>query len=263
MIKHYLFSIFLLLNITLFAQSNNNENKLMMVLQSWNDANNAKDTDTLSRLYAQKITYYGSKLSRKKCIKDKKRLFRKYPHFSQSTQNTAYTALSLQFYKIIFDKHVRIKPSSKNKVYPSYLLVDISSSFPTIVEEGDSVTDKNIKRKSAIPTYTIGGTHELKGKIETVLQYGPPGYGEDPQNDQRLTAYILKLDSPINAVALNGDEISFSTQTTEVQLVAFDYLSQLKRAASRGTTLTLRGELFSAHTGYHIRDVLMNVKSIK
>ena len=263
MIKHYLFSISLLLNITLFAQSDNNEAKLMMVLQSWNDANNAKDIDTLSRLYASKITYYGSKLSRKKCIKDKKRLFKKYPHFSQSAQSTAYSALSPQLYKIIFDKHVRIKPGSKSKVYPSYLLVNTSSAFPAIVEEGDSVTDKNIKRNNVIPTYTIGDTHELKGKIETVLHYGPPGYGEDPQNDQKITAYILKLEEPINAVALMGDEVNFSTQTTEIQLLAFDYLSQLEETVKKRKVVRLRGEFFSAHTGYHIRDVLMDVKSIK
>lgn len=254
----YLLSLFLAFVLFTHASADELENKMMMVLQSWNDANNAKDTDTLSRLYASNIMYYGSRLSRDKCIKDKKRLFRKYPDFTQSFDSAAFNSLNPHLHKIVFDKYVRIAPGKKYKVYPSYILVDTSSVFPAIVEEGDSITDKN-----AIPTYTIGGVHELKGKIKKIAHYGPPGYGEDPLNDQKLTAYILYLNTPINVVALEDDEVSFSTQTTEIQLVAFDYIAQLNMARQKGATVTLRGELFSAHTGYHIRDVLMDVKSIK
>ena len=107
----YIISIFFLLTTLVYSESNTNKAKLMMVLESWNDANNANDIDTLSRLYASKITYYGSKLSRQKCIKDKKRLFKKYPYFSQSIQNAAYISLHSKLHKVIFDKYVRISPN--------------------------------------------------------------------------------------------------------------------------------------------------------
>lgn len=206
------------------VQSNSTEAKLMKILQNWNDANNAKDADTLSRLYASKITYYGSNQSHKKCIKDKKRLFKKYPYFSQSIQNAAFSA---------------------------------------IIEEEDGITDKNIKRKNSMPTYTLGAIHELKGRIEKVFHYEPPGYGEDPKNNQKLIAYILKLDTPINVVSPEGDDLGFTTKTKEVQLLAFNYLTRLEKAAKKGKVVTLSGEFFSAHTGYHIRDVLMDVKALK
>lgn len=255
----FFISLFLTITLFSFANANEREDRLMMVLESWNDANNAKDTDTLSRLYASKIIYYGSRLSREKCIKDKKRLFNKYPYFTQAIENAAFTSLNPNLYKIIFDKYVRITPGKKYKVYPSYVLVDTSLTFPAIVEEGDSITDKNIKRNNTLPTYTIGGVHEIKGKVQIVHHYGPPGYGEDPINDQKLTAYILKLDAPIKVVALKGDEVSFTTHTSEIQLAGFEDFAYLEEAAESGENLTLRGEFFSAHTGYHIRDVLMDI----
>jgi hypothetical protein len=258
----YIISIVLLFSSFLYAGNEIDKTKMSMVLQSWDRANNTKDIDTLSRLYASKILYYGSRYSRQKCLKDKKRFFRKYPHFSQTVQNAAYVTLSPTRYKIIFDKYVRMRPSDKYRIYPSYLLVDTSSAFPAIVEEGDSVTDKNIKRAYSAPMYTLDSVHELKGKIKLVHYYGPPSYGEDPQHDKKLIAYILVLDAPIQVVALEGSEVSFSMQTTELQLLAFDYQKALRRIANKRSAVTVRGEFFSAHTGYHIRDVLIDVQAI-
>lgn len=262
MLKYYFFFILLLFSPTLYAQPAGTESKLIMVVKHWNDANNAKDTNTLSRLYAKTIIYYGRRLPLNQCIGDKKRFFRKYPYFHQSIQNIAYASIGKNVYRIIFDKNVRIKRGSKRKLYPSYIQVDTSTTLPRIVEEGDSVTDKNIKRNKSIPVYTLGGIHALSGQVKTVLQYGPPGYGENPQADQKITAFVLKLKDPIHVVSLKGDEVNFSTQANEIQLVASDYLPQLKNIADSGRFETFRGEIFSAHSGYHIRDVLMEVKSI-
>ena len=255
-----LIAICLLLITTVYGSS---QDKITMVLQGWNQANNDKDTDTLSRLYASQVTYYGSKLSRSKCIKDKKRLFRKYPNFTQSVSNVHTLSLTPRLHKVSFNKYVRIEPNGKNKMYPSYLVINTASSFPSIVEEGDRVTDKNLKKKTHSKSYTFEGQYTIRGKIIKVQHYGPPGYGENPSEDSHLTAYILKLNKPITVVANDSDGIDFTTTTTEIQLVAFDYLKQLDNVAKSGSQVTLTGEFFSAHTGYHIRDLLMDVKSAK
>ncbi len=249
--------------ITLIYANNKIEATINMVVQGWNEANNEKDTDMLSRLYAPKVTYYGSKFSRSKCIKDKNRFFKKYPHFSQSINNISYISLTPRLHKVSFDKYVQIKPHKQSKMYPSYLLVDTSSSFPAITEEGDAVTDKNLKRKSTPQTFTFNGIHQIRGTIKKVKHYGPPGFGENPQEDRLLTAYILKLNKPIKVIESNPNELNYTTTATEIHLVAFDFLSQLDVAEKQHKQVILNGEFFSSHTGYHIRELLMDVKSIK
>ena len=249
-----------------FSHADNSENPevdLMRTLQGWNDANNAQDTDALSRLYASKVIYYGSKFTRNKCIKDKKRFFKKYSYFSQSIKKITYTSLTPRLHRITFDKYVRITPNKGVKMYPSYLVVNTASAFPAIVEEGDVVTDKNLKRKKNIKSFSFNGTHKIKGIIKKVKHYGPPGYGENPREDMLLTAYILKLNHPIKVIESNPDEMNYTTTATEIQLLAFDFLELLGIAAKKHKKVTLNGEFFSGHTGYHIRDLLMDVKSVK
>ena len=236
-----------------------NEEKITMILQGWNQANNEKDLDSLSRLYASKITYYGSKFSRSKCLKDKKRLFKKYPYFTQSILNVQTLSLSPRIHKVTFDKFVRIKPNEQEKMYPSYLIISTANSFPSIIEEGDQITNNNLKKKKK-PLYSFDGRYTIKGKIIKVQHYGPPGYGENP-DDPKLTAYILKLSKPITVISNDPDSMNASVTTKEIQLLAFDYLKQLERAARTRRSVTLTGEFFSGHTGYHIRELLMDVKA--
>jgi len=259
----YFVSVFIATLSLLCAAENMDEAKILMMLKSWNHANNTQDIDKLSRLYAPKVKYYGKVYARGNALQDKKRFFAKHPYFSQSVQNVAYRAVGANLTEVIFDKYVRMHKGASYKIYPSYLFIDQSHALPAIVEEGDSTTNRTLKRGSGIPTYTLEGVHELMGKVTTVAYYGPPGYGEDPAHDQKLTAFILNLDHPIRAVALNGDELSFTTQTQELQLVGHEQVSLLKRAAKKGETVTLRGELFSSHTGNHVRDLLMNVQAVR
>lgn len=238
------------------------ESRSMMVLQNWNKANNAKDTQALSRLYASRITYYGSRLSKGICIKDKKRFFGKYPYFSQKIENPSYISLTPRLHKISFEKYVQLSPNGKTKIYPSYLLIDTSNAFPTIIEEGDKVTDTNIKRNQKAHTYSFSGIHSLTGHITEVQYYGPPGYGENPKYDKKLTAYILELDAPIRVIEKDPSELNFTTTTSKIQLVIHDF-SAFNKARKNHHKVIVKGEFFSGHTGYHIRKLLMDVKSIK
>ena len=255
-------TVFLIVAAAVFAQSNDTEAKIKMVLESWNEANNAKDIDTLSRLYSSRMIYYGSKLSREKCLRDKKRFFYRYPYFSQSVKNVHYASLAPGLEKISFDKYVRTKPNSQLKMYPSYLLVDTSSPFPAIVEEGDVITDRNLKRRKRIQTFSFRGIHQISGIVEEVKYYGPPGYGDNPKEDKLMTAYVLKLEHPIRVVDSNPDSFNETVTTTEVQLVINNF-ALFDKARRNHHRITVNGEFFSANTGHHIRKLLMDVKSLK
>ena len=125
--------------------SNSTTTKISKILEDWTKANNDNDMKFLSKLYAKELTYYGKKLTRKKCIKDKTRAFKKYPNFHQSLEEIDYSEITPNIYKVTFNKLVRLKANGKLNVYPSYLLIDTSTS--SILVEGDDITDANKKIK--------------------------------------------------------------------------------------------------------------------
>jgi len=247
-----------------FSYAVDNTKFVSSVLYKWNEANNQKDISKLSKLYSDNVIYYGKKLSKRESIKDKQRFFKKYPLFSQTIDNIKYTPIATKLYKVSFDKQVKLTPNRKSKIYPSYLIIDTSLNHPNIVEEGDILTDIKLNRAKGVKVFSFDGRHKVKGTIQKVKYYGPPGFGENPKVDKLLTAYILKLDEPIKVVKSNNslNEFDSTTIATEIQLVAFDFLKQLDIAEQKHKKVELEGEFFSAHTGHHIRKLLMDVKSI-
>jgi len=97
---------------------------------------------------------------RKKCIKDKTRALKKYPNFHQYLEEIDYSEVTPNIYKVTFNKLVRLKESSKLDVYPSYLLIDTSTS--SILVEGDEVTDKKSKTEKFDRIYTDSKGNEYQ-----------------------------------------------------------------------------------------------------
>jgi len=124
------------------------------------------------------------------------------------------------------------------------------------------------KKKTDLPVitsnkvFTFDGLHRISGKVQKVKFFGPPGYGDDPKHDQKLTAYILKLSEPIKVIENDQNKFNYTAETTEVQLSSFDFQKEIEKAAQDQQIISIVGEFFSAHTGYHIRDLLMLVKSV-
>lgn len=100
----------------------------------------------------------------------------------------------------------------------------------------------------------------LKGKIVKKYAYGPPGYGESPDIDEKIVYYVLLLNQTIN---VKGDENTPNSDTfkdvREIQLVYFD-IDKLK--ALNNKLVSIKGTLFQAFSGHHYTDVLMNIESI-
>lgn len=137
--------------------------------------------------------------------------------------------------------------------------------------QGLSITgrlDQKTKRKLGISwakslTFSFEGIHKIEGFITTVRYYGPPNWGDTPEEDTLLTAYILQLQNPISVVNNDKNSDNETTTTTEVQLVAYDFLKQITKASKRHKKVRIKGEFFSSHTGYHIRKILMDVKGFE
>lgn len=121
-------------------------------------------------------------------------------------------------------------------------------------------TDLPVATSSKV--FTFNGLHRISGKVQKVKFFGPPGYGDDPKHDQKFTAYVLKLSEPIKVVENDQNEFNYTTETTEVQLSFFDFQIEIEKAAQDQQIISVKGEFFSAHTGYHIRKLLMIVKSV-
>lgn len=246
-------------------------NVLVPLLEQWNNANNTKNIQILNQLYAEKIKYYGTSLSREECIKDKKRVFKKLPNFIQKSQGKGFVVIDENTYKILLDKIVQTTPNNAAKMFPSYLIVDTSSSMPKIIEEGDYITNWNLRKRKLksndeIETLNCSQKHNVTGYIDVAYDYGIPNFGEDPESDSLSGAYILHLEKPI-IVLDNGNECDYgeSIKTYDLQLVPIDDVahSNLNEAVKQYKKVELSGKFFTAHTGHHVRDLLFEIDTIK
>jgi len=102
---------------------------------------------------------------------------------------------------------------------------------------------------------------ELTGRLDRVMRYGPPGYGETPEADQRLEVPILTLARPIDVCAdpssaTNNEDVH---GVTEVQLIPG---RQVDTGRYVGKDVVAAGTLFRAHARRHFTPVVMNVRGL-
>jgi hypothetical protein len=105
----------------------------------------------------------------------------------------------------------------------------------------------------------------IEGTLITRLYYGQPGYGEDPNNDAKEYPFILKLDKPIKVIAKESDLINSSKSgVKEIQVVPIneDDIKIVRQYLNNHKHIKIQGTLFSAHTGHHHTDVLIEVKKV-
>lgn len=105
--------------------------------------------------------------------------------------------------------------------------------------------------------YTLNSEYKISGKVIQVQSFGPPGYGETPQYDEKITSYVLQLKDPITVENFDNEKV----ETSEIQLVLHDF-KQVQYALKNDLSISVEGELFSSDTGYHIRKFLLDVKNI-
>ncbi|MDR2963676.1 MAG: DUF4431 domain-containing protein [Bacteroidales bacterium] len=107
----------------------------------------------------------------------------------------------------------------------------------------------------------------ITGTIIVETFFGPPGYGENPQTDSKEEAYILLLESPINVLSTidesereEGDGDFTKYNVAKIQLAS---TAGVLFANYTNQQVIVTGTLFSAISGHHHTDVLMDVQNIE
>ncbi|RFP14564.1 MULTISPECIES: DUF4431 domain-containing protein [unclassified Duganella] len=101
-------------------------------------------------------------------------------------------------------------------------------------------------------------TTVVAGKLHRATFPGRPNYESVADGDEPETGYYLSLDPAICTVSGAGSNETDFASVREIQLVlnAAQYAELKPRL---GTVVRLRGKLFSAFTGHHHADVLLQV----
>lgn len=94
----------------------------------------------------------------------------------------------------------------------------------------------------------------LRGKVTTIVKYGPPGYGESPKSDALEIPIVLVLPLPVRVAET-------ITNLTHIQLV-FDTNRFPNYRTYIGKEVVIKGPLFEAVTGHHHTPVLLEVTAI-
>ncbi len=130
--------------------------------------------------------------------------------------------------------------------------------------EKDSMNSKEALDSEIVKEYYFEpNVSIIEGTLITRLHYGPPGYGEDPTNDEKRYPFILQLDDPIKVIAEDTDDFNSTTSDVlEIQLVLMGepFVEMAKQYKNKH--IKVQGTLFSALTGYHYTEVLMTVDKI-
>ncbi|MGE0045534.1 MAG: hypothetical protein AB7J28_03115 [Hyphomonadaceae bacterium] len=100
---------------------------------------------------------------------------------------------------------------------------------------------------------------ELTGTIETETDYGPPGFGRTPEEDERLTAVVLVLDAPVTIQAAAESDDETLTAVTRIQLMRDD---ANMNPALAGQRVRVTGQIFTPTTGQWVTDAALRVERI-
>lgn len=145
---------FLFFNKTSYDSTENNSkyvssaiaDKLKMKVNKWNEALNNKDVDEVADLFADRIVYYRSSMSKGNAATILNNFFLSNSGFYQHiTSEIGFEKLSDNLINCNFQKSVTNKGKSTD--FPSYLKFSEQNGEWKIVEEGDKITDYNIDKK--------------------------------------------------------------------------------------------------------------------
>jgi hypothetical protein len=105
----------------------------------------------------------------------------------------------------------------------------------------------------------------LEGLLSTKIFYGPPNYGETPQQDAKEPQYLLSLEKPIctNRDPKSPDLNEAESSVTVVELVAGT--AELRKAlrSALGRKVLVNGTLFHAQTAHHHTPVVLTLTQVR
>lgn len=248
------------------------ETTIKQLVQEWNQGHFSKDVSMFSNLFANSILFYGLQQNIDECIESKLSLIKRYPDYHQQIYGDIDIVNSSENeYKCYFIKRVTV--NQKITDYPSYLVFGNFNEEWKIIAESDLVTDKNLSKKKLSKTstdnqkkYPFGPSISVISGVLIIENYfGSPGYGDNPETDEREYSYILMLEKPIDVISNTekreeGDYDSTTSNISEIQLAS---TKDIKLSNYRNKVIRLTGIFFGANTGHHHTKVLLDVQKIE
>ncbi|AIU89178.1 hypothetical protein BV921_12065 [Pectobacterium odoriferum] len=101
-----------------------------------------------------------------------------------------------------------------------------------------------------------GDKVSLTGVVSEKLYYGPPSWGEDKANDEKLHEWILHLKQPLTCVT--DADTDNQNWNQDVQLIMRDSNDYKVNKHLLGKSVSIDGVIFLAETGYHMTPVLLD-----
>jgi len=103
----------------------------------------------------------------------------------------------------------------------------------------------------------------LRGVIVRHLDYGAPGFGEDPRHDAKERYWRLRLDAPICVSGTASDDPETGGSESGVQQLQIVFMGSYPSRTWIGHHVSMSGTLFHAFTGHHHTQVLIQYESMK
>lgn len=126
----------------------------------------------------------------------------------------------------------------------------------------DSLKTQNME-KNILPSeqpIPIGQEITVTGTIYEKPYYGPPGYGENPEEDKKLTALILRLDTPISFIGVSDDDFIPRGEVVEnIEEMHMAVSPDVSTEYLVNKRVKIKGNTFGSHTGYHQTKVLLDI----
>ncbi len=148
------------LAILLFANCKNNQIdesvEINNTVKLWTECLNNKNFNALSDIYTDSVIYYGLNKVKKGVIDHKKKALNRHNDFKQTILNNLKITDTINGKKVSFIKSIFF--NSKQKSYPSYLVLNKIDDKWEISTESDSITDKNLKKNKI--------AESVKGKLK-------------------------------------------------------------------------------------------------
>lgn len=122
----------------------------------------------------------------------------------------------------------------------------------------------DIKQQKEHPALTVfyePHLTELKGTLYQKTYPGPPEYYSIEQGDIPESPLFLKLTEPVNVLLAEPEEEPFNQPEIGVREIQIVFSKDDPPEALWSKGVSVKGSLFSAHTGHHRRRVLMMADS--
>jgi hypothetical protein len=103
---------------------------------------------------------------------------------------------------------------------------------------------------------------KLSGRVRREERFGPPGYGENPRTDERVTIYLLDLRMPVDVCADTTRDAAHPAVRGVGRLQLTGRLDPNELQNDVGRSLTVFGSLNFRAWGSDYTEVLIHVDSV-